>query len=380
MNFDWTENQKELRETAIKFAENKLNNDVINKDKRSEFPHDEWKMCAEFGLQGMLFPEAYGGMGFGLFDIVAVLEGIGYGCKDRGLLFSINAHVWACEVPIYHFGTEEQKKKYLPRLCKGDSIGANAMTEPDTGSDISALKTTAKKDKDYYILNGSKTFVTNAPVADIFIIYARTGKTKGFAGISCFLVEKGMEGLTVGKHIEKMGLRTSPMAEVVFDNCKVPKENMIGNEGSGSLVLNDSMEWERIFILTSWIGSMERQIETCVRYIKVRKSGNKFIGQYQSVANKIVEMRIRFETSRLLLYRTVWLKSNKEQALMQASMTKLYISEACIRNCRDALQIFGGYGYTVEYEIERELRDALATTLYSGTSEIQKNIIAKYLI
>lgn len=285
-----------------------------------------------------------------------------------------------CEVPIYHFGTEEQKQEYLPGLCKGDLIGANAMTEPDTGSDIHSLRTTATKEKDYYILNGSKTFVTNAPVADIFIIYARTSQTKGFTGISCFLVEKGTEGLTVGKHIEKMGLRTSPMAEVFFDNCKVPKENMIGKEGSGSLVLNDSMEWERIFILTSWIGAMERQIETCVRYAKVRKSGNKFIGQYQSLANKIVEMRIRLETSRLLLYKAAGIKNKNEHALMQASMTKLYISEACIRNCRDALQIFGGYGYTVEYEIERELRDALAATLYSGTSEIQKNIIAKYLI
>jgi len=376
MDFSWNKNQKELKETAIKFAENKLNDGIIERDKKGEFSPSGWKACADFGLQSMVIPKAYGGMGLNALDIVAILEGIGYGCRDNGLIFSINAHILGCEIPIYRFGTKEQKQEYLPKLCNGKLIGANAMTEPDTGSDAYALRTTATKEKDYYVLNGTKTFVTNAPIADLFIVYSRRDNSKGFSGLSCFLAKKGMEGLTVGNHLEKMGLRTSPMSEVAFNNCKVPKKNLIGKENSGAVVFNDSMEWERSFILANCLGIIERQIDTCVKYMNVRKSGNRPIGKYQSIANKIVEMKLRLETSRLLIYKAAWLKGNKKAAFIESAMAKLYVSESYIQNCREAIQVYGGYGYMVEYELERELRDALASTLYSGTSEIQKNIIA----
>lgn len=376
MEFFCSQFQKELKESALQIAKTKLNDGIIERDRRSEFSRAGWMSCADFGVQGMFIPKKYGGMEFGLIDIVAILEGLGYGCRDNGLIFSINAHLWSCQIPIYHFGTEKQKKDYLHKLCKGYLIGANAMTESSSGSNVYALTTTAAKENGFYVLNGAKTFVTNAPIADIFIVYARTGKSKGFSGISCFLVEKGTKGMKVGQRLEKMGLRTSPMSEVSFDNCRVPKANMIGREGAGSIIFNDSMDWERTFILANSIGAMEYLIDKCIGYANTRKIDVMPIGKYQSVANKIVEMRLQLETSRLLLYKAAWLKSNNKSSMAESAMAKLCLSRAYIQICRDAIQIFGGYGYMTEYELERELRDALASTIYSGTSEVQENIIA----
>lgn len=380
MDFSLNEDQISLKEAAIKFARSKLNEDLIELDKKSEFSYGGWKACADFGLLSMLIPKAYGGMELSALDFAVVMEGMGYGCSDNGLIFSINAHILACEMPLCHFGSEEQKQKYLPKFCTGELIGANAMTEPDTGSDVYALRTTASKEKDYYVLNGSKTFITNGPIADLFIVFAKTSNSRGFFGISCLLLERGMEGFTVGHKFEKMGLRTSPMSDIAFNNCKIPHSNLIGGEGIGGIIFSDSMEWERSLILANCIGAMKRQLEYCIKYVKVRKVGNQPIGKYQSIANKISEMRVRLETSRLMLYEVAWLKSNKKPAAIESAMTKLYVSESYIMNSRDALQIHGGYGYMVEYQLERELRDAQASTVYSGTSEIQKNIISSLVL
>lgn len=376
MDFSWTKEQQELRDTAQTFAAGRLNDRVGERDRAGEFSRQAWDACAGFGLQGIAIPETYGGMGLRPCDIVAVLEGIGRGCRDNGLVFSVNAHIWACEIPVLHFGNDEQKQEFLPRLCSGELIGANAMTEPDTGSDVYSLRTTARKEKDYYVLDGSKTFVTNAPLADVFVAYARTREVKGFAGISCFLIEKGTQGMTVGKEIEKMGLRTSPMAEVFFSDCKVPGKNLIGKENAGAMVFGDSMEYERLFILSNCLGVMDYLLDSCTRHAKVRKPGDRPIGKYQSVAGKIVDMKLRLETSRLLLHKAAWIKEQGRSAALESAMAKAFVSESYVHNCRDAIQLYGGYGYMVEYELERELRDALASTLYSGTSEVQKNIIA----
>jgi len=376
MDFSWNKNQKELKKMGIEFAVNKLNENIIKRDQKSEFSHNGWKKCADFGLQGMLIPQIYGGTETDLFDMLAVLEGIGYGCKDNGLIFSINAQIWACQMPIYRFGTEKQKRKFLPALCNGKLIGANAMTEPDTGSDVYALKTTAIKKGNYYRLNGAKTFVTNAPIADIFIVYAKTGKSAGFNKISCFLVEKNTKNLSIGKNFEKMGLRTSPNSDIAFSDCEIPKENLLGKENMGAIIFSETMEWERVFILANCIGVMERQLEGCIEYANTRKLSGKPISRYQSIANKIAEMKLRLESSRMLLYKAVWLKSNNKSAALESAMAKLQLSESYIQNSRDVIQIYGGYGYMSEYALERELRDALASTIYSGTSEIQKNIIA----
>jgi alkylation response protein AidB-like acyl-CoA dehydrogenase len=376
MDFSWSKEQEELKGAAVKFAQGELNHAVGEREKKAEFSYDGWHACAAFGLQGALIPKEYGGMGLDPLDVAAVLEGVGYGCRDNGLVFSVNAHMWACEIPLLRYGSETQKKTYLSGMSRGKLIGANAMTEPDSGSDVYALKTQAVEDGDHYILNGTKTFVTNAPVADVFVVYARVGETKGFAGICCFLVEKGTENMMIGKPFEKMGLKTSPMAEVAFDDCRIPKKNLIGKPGSGWIIFADSMEWERIFILASAIGVMEYQVEACLKYARERKVAGKPIGKNQAVADKLTGMRLRLETSRMMLYKAAWMKSENKKALMESALSKLQVSESYVQNCRDAMQIFGGYGYMVEYEMEREMRDALAATLYSGTTEIQRNIVA----
>lgn len=307
------------------------------------------------------------------------MEGLGYGCKDSGLIFGINAQMWSVQMPILKFGTDGQKKKYLRKLCSGDWIGAHGMTEPESGSDAFTLSTSAILHGDHYVLNGTKRFVTNAPEADVFVVFATEDKRRRFMGITAFIIEKTFPGFRVSREIDKMGLRTAPMADLIFEDCRVPLENRLGRSGNGAAIFNDSMEWERSCILASCLGAMERQLEICVAYAKTRKQFAKPIGQFQSVANRIVDMKVRLETARLMLYRVAWLKKTQGHAGMEAAIAKLYMSESWIKSCLDAIQIHGGYGYTTEYELERDLRDSIGGTLYSGTSEIQKNIIARYL-
>lgn len=379
MHFEFSEEQLEFKKSAIQFAQKALHDDVIERDRGGIFSHELWKKCAEFGIQGSAFPEQYGGLNTDIFSTMLLMEGLGYGCKDSGLIFAINGQMWTVQMPILRFGTDAQKDKYLPRLCSGELIGANGVTEPDSGSDAFSLRTTAKLDGDHYVLNGTKTFCTSAPVADVFMVFATVDKRKGFMGVTAFLVEKGFPGFRVGRDIEKMGLRTAPMAELILEDCKVPVENRLGKEGNGAAIFEDTVEWERGCILASLLGGMERQLEQCIKYSKERKQFGKSIGKYQSIANKIVDMKVRMETARLLLYKVAWTKQARGKAAMDAALAKLYLSESWVQSCLDAVQIHGGYGYTTEYEVERDLRDSIGSTLYSGTSEIQRNIIARYL-
>lgn len=379
MDFSWSKEQRELLDTVQRFAAQQLDNNVIEADRHDKFDHVGWKKCGQFGIQGLPVPPEYGGLGADPLTTVGVLEKLGYACKDNGLIFSINAHLWTVVMPLITSGTEAQKKKYLPGLSNGTLIGANAMSEPNFGSDAFNLVTTARKEGANYILNGSKIFVTNGPVADLFAVYATVDKSKGPHGVTGFLVEKNSPGLVIGKKIEKMGLRTSPMAEVFFEDCVVPEENRIGDEGGGSLLFSRSMTWERGCILASAVGTMQRILETCIRYANTRKQSGQSIGKYQHVAGRIVEMKVRLETARQLLYYSAWQRSRGKAGFLEAAMVKLHISDCWVKSCEDAIQIHGGYGYTVEYEMERELRDAMGSRLYSGTSEIQKNLIASLL-
>lgn len=379
MDFSWTEEQIEFREAIIKFAQKELNNGLIERDKTGTFNLEGWKKCGEFGIHGLPIPQNYGGLGSDPLTTTYALESLGYGCKDNGLVFSINAHMWTCEIPILTFGTEEQKRKYLPKLCKGEIIGGNAITEPDSGSDAYSLRTTAQRKGDRYLLNGNKIFVTNGTVTDVLVIFATIDRSKGPYGITGFLVEKDFPGFSVSRKIEKMGIRTSPMAELFLDNCEVPVENRLGKEGSGFIVFSRAMEWERGCILASAIGSMERQLENCIQYARQRKQFGQSISKFQLIASKIVDMKIRLETARSLLYKAGWLRKMEKSVFMEAAMAKLYISECWVQSCLDAIQIHGGYGYMTEYEQERELRDAIGSKLYSGTSEIQRTIIAKLM-
>ena len=379
MDFSWSNEQIAFKEAVIKFAQKELNNDLVELDKKGEFPWDSWRKCAEFGIHGLPIPGEYGGSNADILTTMLAMEGLGYGCKDNGLIFAINAQMWSIELPILTFGTEEQKRNYLPKLCSGSYIGAHGMTEPGSGSDAYSLETRAERGRGYYILNGTKMFVTNAPVADLALVFANVDRAKGIGGITAFLVEKGFPGLSVSREIEKMGLRTSVMGEVILDNCEVPVENRLGAEGAGVAIFSSSMEWERSCILASHLGAMERQLETCIKYAKERRQFGQQIGKFQSVANKIVDMKVRLETARLILYKVAWLKKIGQKPTMEAAIAKLYLSECFVQSSLDAIQIHGGYGYMTEFEVERDLRDSIGGRIYSGTSEIQKVIIARWL-
>jgi hypothetical protein len=379
MDFAWSEEQQEMRSAVERFAAAELNGDLIARDRDGVFHHEGWKKCGRFGIQGLPVPVQYRGQGMDALTTVGVLERLGYACKDNGLVFSLNAHMWTVCIPLLSFGTEEQKRKYLPGLCTGDLIGGNAMSEPDSGSDAYSLSTTARRTGDRYLLNGSKTYVTNGPVADLLTVYATVDRSKGPQGITTFLVERGSPGLTLGRKLEKMGLRTSPMAELFFEDCEVPAENLLGKEGAGVSIFTESMTWERGCILSGAVGAMERLLETCVRYAKERKQFGQPIGKFQQVASRLVDMKLRLETSRDALYRGAWLRSKGRMAVLEAALAKLHISQSWVDSCEDAIQIHGGFGYMVESGIERELRDAIGSKLYSGTSEIQRNIIGALL-
>jgi alkylation response protein AidB-like acyl-CoA dehydrogenase len=289
----------------------------------------------------------------------------------------MNAQMWSVQHPILSFGTEAQKRKYLPGLCSGVLIGAHGMSEPDSGSDAYSLRTRAERVDGGYRLNGTKMFVTNAPVADLAVVFATTDPQKGIGGVTAFLVDIGTPGFTVSRDLEKMGLRTSPMGELILQDCFVPTESRLGVEGAGTSIFNDSMEWERSCILGSHVGAMEHQLQKCIRYARERRQFGKPIGKFQSVANRIADMKVRLETARLILYKVAWLKKMGKSAVIEAALAKLYLSECFVQSSLDAIRTFGGYGYMTEFEVERDMRDAIGGTLYSGTSDIQRMIIAR---
>jgi alkylation response protein AidB-like acyl-CoA dehydrogenase len=377
MNFELTPEQEALQKAAIEFARRELNSNMIERDAQQVFSHDGWKKCAAFGVQGLPIPKEYGGGNADPITTIAIMEGLGYGGSDQGLLFSINAHMWTNSIPLLKYGTEEQKKRYLPGLCDGNLIGANGASEPSAGSDIFSMQTHVKKIGSDYVLNGRKIFVTNAPVADLFTIYATLDPQLGASGISAFVIEKGTPGLSVGKKKDKLGLRTALMAELQLDNCPAPATALLGREGRGVEVFNCSMAWERACILAICLGTMRRQLERCVEHARRRKQFGQPIGKFQSVANHIVDMKLRYETARLLTYKVGWLMQENKSADMDAAMAKLYVSESFVKSCLDAIQLYGGRGFLTEFELEREMRDSVGSTLYSGTSEIQRNIIAR---
>jgi len=379
MDFTWSEEQLAFKAAVIEFARQRLNHDIVERDRDGRFSRDLWQECAKFGIQGLPFPEEYGGGGADILTTMLTMEGLGYGCRDNGLIFGINAQMWSVQMPIFSFGTPEQKKKYLPGLCNGTLIGAHGMSESDSGSDAFSLRTRAVRCGDGYVLNGAKTFVTNAPMCDLAVIFATVDPARKMLGVTGFIVENGTPGFSVSRHIEKMGLRTSPMAEVVLQDCHVPESSRLGKEGMGARIFSDSMEWERSCILGSYVGTMQRLLERCVEHARDRKQFGQPIGSFQSVANRIVDMKLRLETARLLLYEVAWLKKTGKSAVMEAALAKLYLSECFVQSGLDAIRTMGGYGYTAEYEVERDFRDAVGGTLYSGTSDIQRNIIARLL-
>jgi alkylation response protein AidB-like acyl-CoA dehydrogenase len=379
VDFSLSAEQRELTEAATEFARRKLNGDLAKREDAGEFPRDAWLACAEFGIQGLPVPAELGGAGADAVTTALVMEALGYGCQDNGLLFSLNAQLWSIELPLVTFGTPEQHQAYLPGLMSGQIIGGHAMTEPGSGSDALHMRTRAERRGDHYVLNGAKQFITNAPVADVLLVYAAVEGRSGLAALSAFLVDAGTPGLEISSGFEKMGLRTSPMGEIALTDCVVPAHTRLGPEGAGMGIFNSSMEWERSCLFASAVGAMRRQLDACVAYARSREQFGQPIGKFQAVAGKLADMYVRLEAARLLIYRVAWLKQQGRSAPAEAAAAKLFTSEAWVRTSQDAIQTHGAYGYMKESGIERDLRDAVASTIYSGTSEIQRVVLARML-
>ncbi|HXY19261.1 MAG TPA: acyl-CoA dehydrogenase family protein [Gemmatimonadales bacterium] len=380
MDFSPTPEQRTLREEIVRFAQKELNAGLIERDREQTFSRELWLKCGEIGLQGLPVPEEYGGAGMDSLTTAIALEALGYGCRDSGLVFSVCAHLLSCVVPIWKHGNEEQRRRYLPGLCNGTLIGVHAMTEPGSGSDAFNLATSAVADRDGFRINGTKTFISNGPVADVVIVFTVTDKTKGFhGGVTAFLVDKGTAGFRTSQKIEKMGLRTSPFGELVFEDAWVPATAVLGTVGGGAGMFTNSMDWERVCLFASHVGTMERLLEQAVQYARTRSQFGQPIGKFQAISHKIADMKVRLEAARLLTYRAAWQLERSKAVSLDAAMAKLFVSEALTQTSLDVLQVHGGYGYCVEYEVERAVRDALGATLYSGTSEMQRTIIARWL-
>ncbi len=379
MDFAFSAEQSGLRDSAAGFARENLNEDLPARDRQQSFSPHTWRRCAEFGIQGLPVPTRFGGKGADPLGTMAALEGLGYGCRDNGLCFALNAHLWGCVQPVLLFGDAGQQERFLPGLASGATIGALAMSEPEAGSDAYGIRTTARLQDGRYLLNGHKIFVTNGPVAGLVLVLATLDPAAGAKAITAFLVEKDAPGLVAGPPVEKMGLRTAAMGELKLENCAVPVENRLGREGAGLAVFGRAMEWERGFILASAVGAMQRQFEECRQHARSRRQFGQPIGAFQHVSGKLVDMHMRLEASRMFLYKVGWLKSQERSAILESAMAKLYVSEAWVQSSQDAMQIHGGRGYLTENEIERDLRDALASRIYSGTSEIQRRLIAQWM-
>ncbi len=379
MDFSFTPEQEELRRATVEFARTHLNDDLAERDRSGHFSREDWRKCADFGIQGLNIPAAYGGQGRDVVTTVAVLEALGYGCRDNGLAYGLNSQIWSTQVAIMQFGDEKQKERYLRPMCSGEIIGTFAITEADSGSDTYSLKASAQRQGGGYVLKGEKCYITNAPVADFAVVFASTNPDAGRWGISAFIVEDGMPGFERTRGRAKMGLRTSPFGEIFLDDCFVPESNRLGPEGVGISMFSRAMEAERGYILSSQLGAMQRQLEEGISFARERKRFGEAIGRFQSVSNRLVDMKLRLETCRLLLYRLAWMDQQGERLAMQAALTKLHLSECFVDSSLDAIRLHGAQGYLQELGIERDLRDGVGGLLYSGTSDIQRKVVARLL-
>jgi len=380
MDFALSEEQKALRDGVIRFARKELNRGVADRDREQTFDAEGWRKCGEMRLQGLPIPEEYGGLGLDPLSTAMALEALGYGCEDSGLVFALCAHLLPCTVPVWRYGTEDQRRRYLPGLCRGELIAANSMTEPNSGSDAFAMQTKAVPDGDGFRINGTKMFTSNAPVADLLVLFAMTDPEKGYhGGCTTFLVETKTPGVRIARKIEKLGLRTSPLGEVVLEDVRVPGSAILGGVGGGSTLFTHSMDWERTCLFAFNVGVMERLLEGSIEYARTRQQFGKPIARFPGIADRIADMKVRLEAARLLVYSAAWKLERSRSAALDASIAKLFVSESLVEAARSAVQIRGGYGYMTEYGVERALRDAIGSTIYSGTSEMQRNIISRWL-
>lgn len=382
MDFNHSEEQLAFYKSVKDFAAEVVEPGAHDRDVESRFDRDVWDALGEFGILGLPVPQEFGGSGADIVSTCLALEALAEGGHDAGLGLSVGAHMTIGTVPIWLHGTDEQKARYLPDLCSGRSIGAMAITEPEAGSDAAAIKCSARRDGSDWLINGSKIFITNGSIADSVIVIAVTDGDAGPGqGVSAFIVEKGTPGFSVGRDLDKMGTRSSPLSLLHFDDCRVPAEALLGTEGAALWqVAFECFDWERTVMIASSIGGMKASLDASIDYAKERRAFGKPISKHQAIQHKIAEMKTYLDAARLVLYKAAWLKQEGHPHQIEASVAKLFVAEAAMRNALEATQIFGGYGYIKEYPIERAIRDAKLISIGGGTSEIQKMIIARTLI
>jgi alkylation response protein AidB-like acyl-CoA dehydrogenase len=378
MDFTLSEDTELLRREVRKFAEKEIRPHVMTWDEKKIFPRTVMKQLGEMGMMGIIFPESYGGAGMGYIEYAVVVEELSRVCGSVGI--SIAAHNSLCSNHIYAMGNEAQKQKYLVPLASGQALGAWGLTEPGAGSDAGAQQTTAKKEGSYWVLNGTKNFITHGTEGDIAVVMARTRPGKGTDGISAFILEKGMNGFRPGKQEDKLGLRASDTSELILEDVKVSEDHLLGEEGVGFKQAMKTLDGGRISIGALALGMAQGAFEESVKYAKVRQTFGKPIIEHQAIAHKLAEMQVKVEASRLLIYKAANLKDQGLPYAKAASMAKLYASEAGYEVANEAVQIFGGYGYSKDYPVEKYYRDIKLCTIGEGTSEIQRTVIARYLM
>ena len=377
MDFRLSKEQEMLRQMFRDFCQNEVKPIAAEIDEEERFPWETVRKMGELGMMGVYFPREYGGGGADVLSYAMCVEELGKVCGSTSII--VSSHTSLCCAPIYEFGNEDQKHKYLPDLLTGRKVGAFGLTEPSAGTDASAQETTAVLDGDHYILNGSKIFITNGGAAETYVIFAMTDKSKGHRGISAFIVEKSFPGFSVGREEKKMGIRGSSTTELVMQDCIVPKENLLGREGQGFKIALHTLDGGRIGVAAQALGLGEGAVEEAIAYTKERIQFGKRISQFQWTQFQLADMATKMQAAQHLVYAAACAKQNGEDYSMQAAMAKLFASEAASDVTRRSVQLFGGYGFTREYPVERMMRDAKITEIYEGTSEAQRMVIAKYL-
>ncbi|MBU8789878.1 acyl-CoA dehydrogenase [Oceanobacillus caeni] len=375
MNFQLTEEQQMLRKMVRDFAENEVEPTAAERDEEERFDRSIFDKMAELGLTGIPWPEEYGGIESDYVSYVIAVEELSRVCASTGV--TLSAHLSLASWPIFKYGNEQQKKNFLTRLATGEALGAYALSEPGAGSDVASMKTVAKRDGNDYILSGSKVWITNGGVADIYIVFAKTDSDAKHKGISAFIVEKGTEGFSFGKKEKKLGIRSSPTTELIFENCRIPKENMLGAEGDGFKIAMTTLDGGRNGIAAQALGIAQGALDAAVNYAKEREQFGKPIAANQGISFKLADMATEIEAARLLTYQAAWLESEGLPYGKASAMSKLFAGDTAMKVTVEAVQIFGGYGYTKDYPVERYMRDAKITQIYEGTNEIQRLVIGR---
>jgi butyryl-CoA dehydrogenase len=380
MEFSFTEEQLMFKEQVIRFARNEIVPRCQEHDLRGEFDFQSFRKLGEFGILGLHFPGELGGSNADVVTTALAGEALGEAGVDGGLTLAYGAHTFLCADTIFTHGSEAQKKKFVPKLASGEWIGCMGLTEPNAGSDVASITTRAERKGDRYLLNGNKMFITNGPIANVAVIYAKTGKDLKHAGVSTFVVEKETPGFSAGKNLIKMGVRSSHTSELIFEDCEIPAENLIGQEGAGFLMAMQTVEWDRSALLAPFIGGMTYVLEKCLNYARQRYQFGRPIGQFQAIKHKLADIKIFIEAARSLCYRIAWCKDQgRPLNFLEAAVAKLFVGDWSLGPANDAVVLHGGYGYCHEYEVERYFRDSRLAPIGGGTSEIQKRVIAKLL-